>query len=85
LVARDKRNQTLAVEAKFLKAKRGRMPSGEIQRFVGQCALAAARHGFVIGALGYRGAVAKKWNRDTEKVRKMTRRLGIHLVVRRVP
>lgn len=84
LVAKEK-GKTLAVEIKFLRAKGGRMSSGAIQRFVGQCSLAAARHRFVIGVLGYHGIVNKKWNRDTKKVRTLARRLGIHLVVRRVP
>lgn len=41
LVAKD-RSQILAVELKLVGARSRRMPNGELQRFLGQCSLAAA-------------------------------------------
>jgi hypothetical protein len=44
LVAKDALGKTLAVEMKFVAAKGGRMPNGEIQRLMGQCTLAKTKH-----------------------------------------
>ena len=65
LVARDN-SHTLALEAKLSRASGGRMPNGEIQRFLGQCALAAVSHSEVIGFFAHRGELNQKWHRDTK-------------------
>ncbi len=45
IVAKDRLGRTLAVEIKLVKSRNGRMPSGEVQRFAGQCVLACSpRH-----------------------------------------
>jgi hypothetical protein len=59
LVAADDRER-LALEAKLVRARAGRMPNGEIQRFFGQCALAASKHARVIGLLISRGPLSAK-------------------------
>jgi len=68
LVAKD-RSRTLAVEAKLISVRGGRMPNGEVQRFFGQCALLATKHDMVIGLCGYRGELNKNYLRDTENVK----------------
>ncbi len=47
--------KTLAVEVKWLSFLGGKGPNSEFQRFIGQCALAAAVHDVVIGVCGFRG------------------------------
>lgn len=84
LVAKDKSGNTLIIEIKFLSEKNGRMPNGEIQRFLGQCALAATKHNIVIGVCGYRGSFNPKWNKDTNSVKKWAQQNNIDLVLRKV-
>jgi hypothetical protein len=77
----------LVVEAKFVKVSGGRMPNDGMQRFFGQCALAASKHPFVIGVLGYRGTLSPKatHNADTEKVERWFQKAGVELSFVKVP
>jgi hypothetical protein len=77
----------LVVEAKFVKVSGGRMPNDGMQRFFGQCALAASKHPFVIGIVGYRGTLSPKatHNTDTEKVEHWFRKAGVELSFVKVP
>jgi len=84
VVARDTSGKTLAVEAKLITAKGGRMPNGEIQRLLGQCSLAKIKHDFVIGVCGLRGNLDPRWNNDTGAVKDWFKRVGIDLVFRQV-
>lgn len=84
MVARDNRG-TLAVEIKLVDARRSRMPSGDIQRFLGQCALAAARHDFVVGLCGHRGSLNKELQDDNSSVLRFYRRQNVRIIFRQVP
>lgn len=81
LVAKDD-THTLAVELKMVTVKGGRMPNGEMQRFLGQCTLAASKHTIVIGVFAHRGHLNVKWNRETEAVAKWLEDQNVHLVFR---
>lgn len=79
----DSRSETLVLEGKCVAARGGRMPNGEIQRMLGQCALATARHRQVIGLLVHRGPLReKKWDEHTDLVRGTFERSGVTLIVR---
>jgi hypothetical protein len=82
VAARDQ-SGTLAVEAKLIFARGGRMPNGEVQRFFGQCALLATKHDMVISLLGHRGSLNAKYERDTNDVKNWFRKLNIYVVFRR--
>jgi hypothetical protein len=82
IMARDASGQTLAVEAKLIGPKKGHMPSGEIQRFLGQCSLAKTKHDFVIGVCGLKGNLNPKWEDDTAVVKDWLERGGIDIVFR---
>ncbi len=84
LVAKDRRFHTLAVEIKLVSARGGRMPNGDIQRFLGQVALAATLHDAVIGMCGYRGSLNARWDRDTDNVKKWLKGSVVRLVFRQV-
>ena len=84
LVAKDVSGKTLAVEMKFVAAKGGRMPNGEIQWLMGQCALAKTKHRFVIGVCGCRGNLDSRWDNDTQAVRSWSEQAGISLIFRTV-
>ena len=73
------RAETLAVEIKLVDARRSRMPNGDIQRFLGQCALAAVTHDVVIGLCGYRGSLEKHKNHSDE-VQDWNKKRNIRLV-----
>jgi hypothetical protein len=83
-VAKDTRGNSLAVEAKFIAVKGGRMPNGEIQRLMGQCTLAKTKHQFVIGICGYRGTLDPRWDNDTQAVTSWFEQAGISLIFRTV-
>ena len=69
-VIKDKiSGKTLVVEAKFITARGGRMPNGEIQRLLGQCLLAKTKHDFVIGLCGRKGVLTQ----DGTTIRKLLR------------
>ena len=78
MVARDK-SRTLAVEIKLVDATRSRMPNGDIQRFLGQCALAAVKHDEVIGLCGYRGTLNVRFEQDSNKVKNWNKKQNIRL------
>lgn len=83
LVARD-RDNTFAAELKLVTINGGRMPNGEIQRFLGQCSLAASKHNIVVGIFGHRGKLKDKWHADTETVRKSLGIKNIRIIFREV-
>jgi hypothetical protein len=84
LVAKDRRSKKLAVEIKLVSARVGRMPNGEIQRFLGQVALAATKHDVVIGICGYLGGLSAKGRRDSHKVSRWFKARDISLVFRHI-
>ncbi len=62
------------------------MPNGDIQRFLGQCALAAAKHDEVIGLCGYRGTLNENLiQKDSKAVKDWNDEQNIRLVFRKVP
>ena len=84
LVGKDTKGAIIAVEIKLVKAKEGRMPNGEIQRFLGQCAFAASKFDFVIGICGYHGTLNPKYNPDTERFTQWAEDHNIALIFRSV-
>lgn len=84
LAANDRSGKTLVVEVKVVGARDGRMPSGEIQRFVGQCCLAASKHDAVIGVCGIRGRLSAKWRRDSRAVVRWCHNRRVFLVFRKL-
>jgi hypothetical protein len=68
IVAKDREGHTLALELKLAKVQNGRMPNSELQRFLGQCILAATKHHVVVGVFGCRGKLNDKWHQDTDLV-----------------
>jgi hypothetical protein len=84
LVAMDVDNEKLAIEIKFLSFTKGRKPNGEIQRLIGQCALAASKFNFVIGVCGYVGKVEPKYDVDTEKFVSWSEKNNIYIVFRSI-
>lgn len=86
VVVRDLRSgATLVIEVKLISVKRGRRPNGEIQRFFGQCVLAATRHQVVIGICGYRGTLNPELDRDKPGVLKWCKGSRILILFRKVP
>lgn len=83
LVAVDRAGASVAVEVKWLSASGGKAPNGEFQRFVGQCALAAATNAVVIGVCGLRGQRKKQFNANDERVKALLKTIGVHLIVLR--
>jgi hypothetical protein len=83
-VAKDISGKTMAVEAKFIAAKGGRMPNGEIQRLLGQCFLAKTKHDMVIGVCGLKGSLEPRWNTDTETAHNWFARAGVDIVFRSI-
>jgi hypothetical protein len=81
LVAKDN-SRSLGLELKVVNARAGRLPSGEIQRFLGQCSLAAVRHYAVIGLVGYRGSVDEDLHFETERVSKWFQERNVTLLLR---
>lgn len=84
MVARDRAGRTLAVEIKLVSARGGRMPNGDIQRFLGQVALAATKHDAVIGVCGYHGKLNARWRDDTPDVERWLSGRNAQLVFRYV-
>lgn len=85
LVARDRDNQTMALEAKWVKwGKEGSKaaPSGELQRFFGQCLLAAAKHRVTVGVFGVAGLMDPDMFRDNDAVKEICSRCNIKLLFR---
>jgi hypothetical protein len=84
LVAEDSKNSNLAIEIKFISFTKGRRPNGDLQRFLGQCALAISKFDFVIGVCGYRGMLNPEYDRDTEKFERWAEEHNIDIVFRSV-
>jgi hypothetical protein len=74
--------KSLALVIELSRARGGRLPSGDVQRFIGQCAVAATRHTQVVGLFVYHGTLAPRWQRDTGAVAKSLKKQNIHLVFR---
>lgn len=83
MVAKD-RSKSLAVEIKLVDARGSRMPNGDIQRFLGQCALAATRHHEVIGLCAHRGALNKELQTHRRLVARWYAKQNVRLIFRRV-
>ncbi len=81
LLATDGR-QSLAVAIELARARAGRLPGPDVQRFLGQCAIASTRHQHVVGFFVYQGAVSPRWERDTAEAAKSLKKRNIHLVFR---
>jgi len=84
LAAIDKSKQTLAVELKLSRPRNGRLPSGDIQRFLGQCALASAKHDVVVGYFVCQGDLDERWHKDTAAAMRWFRKHKIYLAFRYV-
>jgi hypothetical protein len=82
LVAEDTKDGKLAVEIKFVSFTKGRRPDGEIQRFLGQCTLAASKFDFVVGVCGYSGMLNPEYDWDTEKFKHWAEKHNIDIVFR---
>ncbi len=81
LIATDGK-KSLAVAIELSRARGGRLPSRDVQRFIGQCAMAATKHAQVIGFFVYQGTLAPRWQRGTAEVAKSLKKQNIHLVFR---
>jgi hypothetical protein len=81
MVARDEAGKTLAVEVKWIGLKGGRAPNSEFQRFLGQCALAAARHNIVLGVCGLRGKLKSHYDEHRNELLKNLESVGVRVVV----
>lgn len=82
LVARGRRGTTLAVQIKSVKEENGGLQIDQIERFLGQCVLAASRHDVVIGVCGLWRSPNSVRMQETKTVRRWAERHGIHLVFR---
>jgi len=80
LVAFDRKRKTLAVEVKWLSFRGGKGPNTEFQRFIGQCALAAAVHDIVIGVCGFRGEGGKQFNVHDVNLKAELKKIGVLLI-----
>jgi hypothetical protein len=77
-------SKTLAVEVKMASIHGRTMPNAELQRFLGQCALAATKHALVIGFFGYQGQLNLKHDSDTTAARNWFEHRQIELVFREI-
>jgi len=84
LVAEDNKKNKLAVEVKFVSFTKGRRPNGEIQRFLGQCAIAASKFDFVIGVCAYFGMINPEYDMDSEKFKQWAEQNNIDIIFRSV-
>ncbi len=82
LVARGRRGTTLAITIKSVKERNGRLQNGQIQRFLGECALGASKHDVVIGICGVWRGPNSKWTLDSPRFTRWAERHDIHLVFR---
>lgn len=80
LVAVDQNKKSLAVEVKWLSFSPGKGPNSEFQRFIGQCALAAAVHDVVIGVCGFRGQRIRQFDQHEADVRATLEKIGVRLI-----
>jgi hypothetical protein len=79
MVARDEAGNTLAVEVKWIGFREGRAPNSEFQRFLGQCALASARHEIVLGVCGLRGKLKSHFDGQRAQLLEKFRSLGVRI------
>lgn len=82
LIARGRRGTTLAIQMKSIMQEKGGLQVGEIERFLGQCLIAASRHDVVIGVCGLWRIPNGAWVQETKSVRRWAERHGIHLLFR---
>jgi len=80
LVAFDRKKKTLAVEVKWLSFAGGKGPNSEFQRFIGQCALAAAVHDVVIGVCGFRGRRSRQLDKHNVALQAALKKIGVLLI-----
>ena len=80
LVAFDRKKKSLAVEVKWLSFPGGKGPNSEFQRFIGQCALAAAVHDVVIGVCGFRGHRRKQFNEHDINLKAKLKKIGVIVI-----
>ena len=83
LVAVDRSNGSLAVEVKWLSLSPAKGPNGELQRFIGQCVLAAAANDVVIGVCGFRGQRKKQFDTHEGELKSALKKIGVHLIALR--
>lgn len=82
LLATDGRT-SLAVAIELSRARGGRLPGRDVQRFLGHCAIAATKHAQVVGFFVYQGTLSPRWQRDTAAAaRSFKKTQNIHLVFR---
>ena len=81
LVALDRKKKSLAVEVKWLSFPDGKRPNSEFQRFIGQCALAAAVHDVVVGVCGFRGERKKQFHRHEPHLQATLKKIGVLLIL----
>ena len=84
LAAIDSAGEKLAVELKLSRPRQGRLPSGDVQRLLGQCALARTKHDLVVGYFVYEGNLDQRWQEDTGKASVWLEAQSIRLVFRSV-
>jgi len=65
---------------KWLAFPGGKGPNREFQRFIGQCALAAAVHDVVIGVCGFRGQRRKKFDEHDIDLQAALKKIGVVLI-----
>lgn len=80
LVAFDRKKKTLAVEVKWLSFQGRKGPNSEFQRFIGQCALAAAVHDVVIGVCGFRGRSRRQLDEHDGALQAALKKIGVLLI-----
>lgn len=83
LAAIDRSDGSLVVEVKWLQLKPNTGPNREFQRFIGQCALAAAANDVVIGVCGLWGRREKRFDAHENVIEGALRKIGVRLIVLR--
>ncbi|HET9362010.1 MAG TPA: hypothetical protein VFO58_19795 [Vicinamibacterales bacterium] len=83
LAAVDRADGRLVVEVKWLQFKGNKAPNSEFQRFVGQCALAAAANRVVIGVCGLWGRREKPLDKNERLFGEALAKVGVRLIVLR--
>jgi len=83
VAAVDQAEGSLVVEVKWLRFKENKGPNSEFQRFVGQCALAAAANDVVIGVCGLWGRREKQLDEHEKPFQEALEKVGVRLVVLR--
>jgi hypothetical protein len=80
VVAIDRSKKTLAVEVKWLSFSSGKGPNSEFQRFIGQCALAAAVHHVVIGICAFRGKRTQEFHKHESDLQAALKKIRVLLI-----